>query len=154
MDTATTTPSCPPLEYYRLVRERLEHEDELIVQRLSWLVASQSFLFTAYAVTLNGLQGPRGGVFADQLMHLYRLIPAVGVLSCSLIYTGIIAAVIAVHLLRRAFDARIKDEASLGVPPIQTARPLRLLGQAAPLSLPLLFIIVGLFLLTRGLVGN
>ena len=43
------------LEYYRLIRERIEHEDNLVVQRLLWLVASQSFLFTACAIVLNGL---------------------------------------------------------------------------------------------------
>ncbi len=33
-----------PLDYYNVVRSRIEHEDNLVVQRLSWLVASQSFL--------------------------------------------------------------------------------------------------------------
>jgi hypothetical protein len=34
-----------PLEWYRLFRSRIEHEDNLIVQRLSWLMASQSCFF-------------------------------------------------------------------------------------------------------------
>src|SRR5204863_2997643 len=40
------------VEFYHLVRRRIEHEDSLTVNRLSWLVGSQSFLFTAYALTL------------------------------------------------------------------------------------------------------
>ena len=36
----------PQLEYYRIIRGQLEHEDDLISGRLSWFVASQSFLFS------------------------------------------------------------------------------------------------------------
>ena len=42
-----------PLERYQLFRSRIEHEDTLILQRLSWLMASQSFLFTAYAIVTS-----------------------------------------------------------------------------------------------------
>ena len=36
-----------------LIQARLSHEDELINQRISWLVNSQSFLLTAYAIHLT-----------------------------------------------------------------------------------------------------
>jgi hypothetical protein len=36
-----------PLDRYRIFRSRIEHEDNLILQRLSWLMASQSCLLTA-----------------------------------------------------------------------------------------------------------
>src|SRR5881628_2698690 len=81
------------LDYYQLIRQRIEHEDNLIVQRLSWLVASQSFLFTAYAIVLNGLTGsppPAAGALMHQQMRLSRLIPLAGILTCALIYVGIV----------------------------------------------------------------
>ena len=40
---------------FSLIQSRLSHEDDLVNQRVSWLVNSQSFLLTAYAITLNGL---------------------------------------------------------------------------------------------------
>jgi hypothetical protein len=40
---------------FTLIQARLSHEDDLVNQRVSWLVNSQSFLLTAYAITLNGL---------------------------------------------------------------------------------------------------
>jgi hypothetical protein len=43
------------LERYQVFRNRIEHEDNLIMQRFSWLMASQSILFTAYAIVPNGL---------------------------------------------------------------------------------------------------
>ena len=44
-----------PADFYRLIRSQIEHEDNLNSQRLSWFVASQSFLFTAYAIVLSNL---------------------------------------------------------------------------------------------------
>jgi hypothetical protein len=38
-----------PADWYRTIRDQIQHEDNLIVQRLSWLMAAQSFLFTGYA---------------------------------------------------------------------------------------------------------
>ena len=91
------------LEYYNLVRERLEHEDNLIVQRLTWLVGSQSFLFTAYAIVSNGLMSqpaqPACLHFGEQLQLLFQLIPIVAMLTCVLIYISILAAVTLIPLV-------------------------------------------------------
>jgi hypothetical protein len=46
--------SLSPVDLYHLVRSQIEHEDNLVSARLSWLLASQSCVFTAYAITLNG----------------------------------------------------------------------------------------------------
>jgi len=51
--------SAPPanlfglVDWYRTIRDQIQHEDNLIVQRLSWLMAAQSFLFTGYAIIAN-----------------------------------------------------------------------------------------------------
>jgi len=143
-----------PLEYYSLIRERIEHEDNLIVQRLSWLVASQSFLFTAYAIVTNGLttQPPQPACihFSDQLQLLFQLIPIVGTLTCLLIYISILAAVMSMRRLRNSYHSRFgSDEHDL--PPIMTRPPIRLFGHSAPVLLPLVFIIVWLVIWMRGL---
>src|SRR5437660_7609612 len=72
-----------------MVRARLEHEAGLTVNRLSWLVASQSFLFTAYAITLNGVAAGPGGAMTGRQAMLCRLIPLIGVATTGLIYTGL-----------------------------------------------------------------
>ena len=38
------------------IRRRIEHEDNLLNQRVSWVVSSQAFLLTGYAILLNGPQ--------------------------------------------------------------------------------------------------
>ena len=141
------------LDHYRLIRERIEHEDNLIVQRLSWLVASQSFLFTAYAIVLNGLSAPPPTAmpsFVRQMMAVHRLIPIVAILTSSLIYAGVLAAVRAMAQLRRLYSARVGAEAEV-LPPIQVATVTRRFGFAAPVLLPLVFIVVWLLLWLRGL---
>ena len=65
MNAPTMNTPLTALEYYNLIRERIEHEDNLIVQRLTWLVGSQSFLFTAYAIASNYLR--KSGAVSDTL---------------------------------------------------------------------------------------
>lgn len=139
-----------PLESYQLFRSRIEHEDNLIIQRLSWLLASQAFLFTAYAITTNGLSSvePKvAGHFLEQSGLLFRLIPTVAIGVAVLIYIGILAALRAIRQLRRLYQAQPVPP---DLPPIQTPATTRLLGLSAPLLLPLLFISVWLVLLLNG----
>jgi len=138
------------LEVYRIFRDRIEHEDNLIVQRLSWLVASQAFLFTAYAITTNGLTSidlKAAGRYTEQAALLFRLIPTVAISVAVLIDISILAALRAIRQMRRLYRMR---EISPDVPPIQTAASTRLLGLSAPLLLPLLFVSVWLVLLFNG----
>ena len=143
-------PDLDDVEFYRMIRARLEHEDGLTVNRLSWLVASQSFLFTAYAITLNGLAAGPGGAMAERQAMLCRIIPLIGVATTGLIYTGLIASARAVAWLRGTLRARIADETRLGLPPVHSPGAIVALGQVAPRVLPLVFLIVWLALLVAG----
>ena len=137
-------------DMYQLCRSRIEHEDELIVQRLSWLVASQSFLFTAYAITTNALTtlDPKAaGRFLDHAVLVFRLIPTVAICVALLIYISILAALRAIREIRRLYLSR---PIPADLPPIQTSATTRLLGLSAPLLLPLLFVSVWLVLLING----
>jgi hypothetical protein len=153
MNAPTMNTPLTPLEYYNLVRERIEHEDNLIVQRLTWLVGSQSFLFTAYAIVSNGLmsQPPQPAClhFGEQLQLLFQLIPIVAMLTCVLIYISILAAVITTSRLRRGYRSRFGPEED-ALPPIMTAAPVHLFGLVAPLFLPLMFTVIWLILWMHG----
>jgi len=142
-----------PLEYYNVVRARIEHEDSLIVQRLSWLVASQSFFFTAYAIVTNGLASQPQSIrthFMEQLELLFRLIPVVAALTCILIYVSILAAVASMRRLRKAYRSRFASDEE-GVPPIMTQPPIRLFGHSAAVLLPFVFITIWLVLWMYGM---
>lgn len=133
-----------------MVRARLEHEEGLTVNRLSWLVASQSFLFTAYAITLNGLTAPATVAMAARQAALCRLIPLIGIAITVLIYLGLLASGRASAWLVGAYRAGGGDETRLGLPPIQAPPALVTLGRLAPRVLPAMFLAVWLYLLTMG----
>src|SRR5580692_2895600 len=42
-----------PHEHFKLFRDYLQHEDDLIAQRISWNWTIQGFLVTAYALSLQ-----------------------------------------------------------------------------------------------------
>jgi len=146
MDISQPSESIAPLERYRIFRNRIEHEDTLIMQRLSWLMASQSFLFTAFAIVTNGLSmGPiaGGNVFIGHLDTLARIIPVVALINSLLIAVSIFGALKAVRELRAEY---FKGE-FLKTVPLQTSRFARYMGVSAPVLLPLLFLAVWLYLL-------
>mgnify|MGYP005810022667 CR=1 FL=1 len=135
-----------PLELYRIVRAQVEHEDNLVSQRLSWLLAAQSFLFTAYAISLNGPVQLRVERLADRLT---TLLPIVGICTAILLWITILAGIFAMRTLRVAFERCVSDLPK-DIPPIQTRGATLFGGQIGPFLVPPLFIVIWLFLLVRG----
>ncbi len=127
-----------PSPYAATVRRQLEHEDGLMVNRLSWLVASQSFLFTAYAIVLNAAPQTQNPAAAGRQDLLRILLPALGLATCGLIYLGVLAGVRVTNVLRRQFRERRARETNLEEMIVDTAAT-HALGLAAPLLLPPLF---------------
>ena len=138
-----------PLERYQVFRNRIEHEDNLIMQRLSWLMASQSFLFTAYAIVTNGMTTSPitgGNMFVSHLLTLAQIIPMVALLNSLLIFVSILAALKAIRELRNGYHHQPE---LFEVIPLQTSKSARVLGLSAPVLLPLLFLSVWFYLLMQ-----
>lgn len=138
-----------PLERYQIFRNRIEHEDNLVMQRLSWLMASQSFLFTAYAIVTSNLTTAAAisaNVHLHHLVTLSHIIPVVGLLNSFLIFVSILAALKAIRELRRRYERQPQPLQAIR---LQTSRTVRWAGLSAPLLLPLMFFAVWLFLLTE-----
>lgn len=104
-----------------------------MVNRLSWLVASQSFLFTAYAIVLNAASP--GAALAARQAQVLRLVPELGLATCGLIYLGLLAGLRVTMMLRRALRQRPGGLAGL----LPGTGLTHALGLAAPLLLPPLF---------------
>ena len=128
-----------------LLRARIEHEDGLIVSRTTWLMASESFLYTAYAIALNGITTP-GMTNVEHQARLLKLVPLIGIACSVMILAGVFAAIRAMVWLRKLYRTRV-DETRLGLAPIQTPIPNVVAGLAAPVLLPVVFIVVWLYLL-------
>lgn len=136
-------------QYYSIIRGQIEHEDNLIGQRLSWFVAAQSFLFTAYAITVSNSGPNHTEPVIERMRLLLWIIPMTSILTCVLIYATIIAGSIAVVALRRLYHNYADHTAATGLPPVQGYRRTQLLGQAAPMLMPLVFLVVWFILLVR-----
>jgi hypothetical protein len=139
-----------PVEQYHAVRSQIEHEDNLVSQRLSWLLASQSFLFTAYAITLNGPVQLHYQAYESHVHLLIVLLPLVGIVSALLIWASILAGISAMNKLKCDFAQRVGNNFPVGLPPIQTMGVALRGGQLGPVLIPLLFIGVWLVLLVHG----
>ena len=131
-----------PVDWYRTIRDQIQHEDNLIVQRLSWLMAAQSFFFTGYAIIANATPQARNPLLAKQQDLLFNIIPGVACISDILIYCSVIAGVLALYRLRKAYATHVSSIG--GFPEIQGSQLTRWLGIAFPILLPLVFLIAWL----------
>ncbi len=153
-DEAALTPMPPlsPVERYHILRDQFQHEDDLTTQRLSWLLASQAFLFTGYAIVLNGPERVQNPFVAAQRAWLLTAIPGLGLSSAVLIYVSIVAGIIALfNLHRRACVICGSSPTNGGFPPIQGEKFTRIIGVASPILIPPIFAGVWLYLMLRGL---
>lgn len=157
MDSATppsSPPSDPPLgpiDYYRLVRSQIEFEANLAAQRLNWFVTAQAFLFSAYAITLNAPHESATPHYASQQSLLFHLIPLVACATCFLVYLSVLGDIFAQVHLREFLAAHVAPDRLIPLPAIQGRASTRLLGLAAPLGLPIVFVAVWIFIYTHGL---
>lgn len=120
-----------------------------MVNRLSWLVASQSFLFTAYAIVLNGTLPAQNTALASRQSLLMNLLPALGLATCGLIYLGVLAGTRVTLFLRRRLRQRLAGTAGIEELMLGTATA-HTFGLAAPLLLPSLFLAAWTTLLLWG----
>ncbi len=135
-DQGGSPPSPDERDYYRLYRERIAAEDLLVFHRLSWLLVSQSILFGVWA-TAFFRQGERaitpGGTAA---------LAGVGLVTCLVIAAGILAAVCAIEVFRRAYRDHYPGggRPNAALPPLVASTWTYLCGLFVPLCLPVLFI--------------
>jgi hypothetical protein len=139
-DRSSVLTDSPDRCKYDLIRGRMDHEDVLITNRLNWLITSQSFLFAAYATLFRS--GGAQQVVGAEVPLLVRLIPLIGLLSGILVYTAILAGVVALMhnrgLLRTHLRAVLSRDPDF--PAVHGRRPMAWLALLAPVFLPLVLV--------------
>jgi hypothetical protein len=131
---------------YRLIRDEIVHEDGLIGQRLGWFLASQAFLLAALA-TANGSERRMP---AWSTNYFFPLIPLVAILSCLLIFGGLLAGVATLQRWRRLMKTPEYHNILLFPRVARDAWIIRL-GWAAPVALPVIFLVAWAYLLVQGI---
>jgi hypothetical protein len=128
---------------FTLIQARLSHEDDLVNQRVSWLVNSQSFLLTAYAITLNGLAADASKPLAVVQRKLLNMLPVVGVACVLLVCVALVGGLCAIAELRRfAATKYAKDRLFL-----ISKQTTQFLGVSAPVLIPIVFLVIWLAVL-------
>lgn len=123
---------------FSLIQARLSHEDDLVNQRVSWLVNSQSFLLTAYAITLNGLAADASKPLAVVQRKLLNLLPVVGVVCVVLVSVALLGGLSAIGELRRFASTNYEKDRLFLISKPTT----QFLGVSAPVLIPLVFLVI------------
>ena len=143
----TTDPQTSERDFgqYKMIRDEISHEDNLMGSRVSWFMASQSFLLTAMAIA----QGPVQPLPHARNNYFFPLLPVVAIVSDLLILAGVAAGIIVLHRWRRSLE---QDEPRFeSFPRIRRDNSIMRLGWSAPIGLPLVFLAAWLYLLWAGL---
>jgi hypothetical protein len=123
---------------FTLIQARLSHEDDLVNQRVSWLVNSQSFLLTAYAITLNGLAADASKPLAIVQRKLLEMLPIVGVACVLLVCVALAGGLCAISELRCFAATKFPKDRLLLISKPTT----QFLGVSAPVLIPLVFLVI------------
>src|SRR6267154_3669784 len=121
---------------YSFLREEIRHQDNLINARLSWLVSSQSFLLSGFAVTLNGSAQALLPIYAKLNVILVTSLPVAGLVTDVASYLTIWAAISRMGKIRHLAGSSHPPH----LPPVQADRLTRRLGLAGPILIPLVFL--------------
>jgi hypothetical protein len=128
--------------FQQALRGRLDRENALIVQRTDAMLASQAFLFAAYAIAVNGQP-------ASSQLHRARLlitvIPWISIVTLLLFQVTIWAGILASARLRRYAVASQDPRVWI----LDVGRAPRVMGVAGPVMIPLMLLVTWVVLLVE-----
>lgn len=99
-----TTPTLK--EYYYMLREQIQHEDSLVNQRITWLVAIEGFLFAAFV----GIIASRDKIDEYEFYILLLVIAIIGIRFSQISKQSIGAAHKSLEILRDLWNKPPRDE--------------------------------------------
>src|ERR671932_1705181 len=97
-------------ELYHIIRERIDYEENLLNQRVIWLIFSQSFLVSAYAIMLNSPPEPKTPMYGELQSCLIWLLPSLSLILSIIVYLRVISTLYQIAQLRESFDTYPKDD--------------------------------------------
>ena len=128
------------MAFQQTLRTRLDRENDLIVGRTDAMLASQAFLFAAYAIAVTGQPDPS---LWHRLRLLIVLIPWIGVASLLLFQLTIWAGILVSIRLRRYVAA--SEDPRVWI--LHVGRAPLIMGVAGPVLIPVMLVVTWLVLL-------
>jgi hypothetical protein len=141
-------------ELYGLIRSQIEHENELVSQRVIWQILTQAFFFGAYASLLNAPKEAKNYLFESEQILLLWLMPIAAILAGLLAYISIVSSLKTIVLLRQRYEDRAHskspgDPSSKLYPDIQGPAQWGNMAMFSPGMMPLVFTVSWLVVLGR-----
>ncbi|MEQ1865079.1 MAG: hypothetical protein ABL996_10560 [Micropepsaceae bacterium] len=98
-------------KYYEFLIRKIDHEDSLIHFRTQWSLTFQGFLFAAYSLVIASEAFAKSDSASQQIMADFLLLLSVaGVASAGVTTRGVKAALWALSLLKRDWEATYDAE--------------------------------------------
>ena len=88
-------------ELYGVIRSQIEHENDLVSQRVVWQILTQAFFFGAYTSLLNASKDAKNSLFESEQTLLLGLIHTAALLAGVLTYIDILSSLKATVSLRQ-----------------------------------------------------
>jgi len=135
-----------------MVRKQIEHEDELINQRLNWFLVTQGFLMAAFGTVFAG-EGTSINAGEGMVRPVLVCMCLVGTLLSVLSFFGIRTAHLSIKALRETWVERLEKDATPGSEKpgfpriIWEGKPCQWSASYTTMGTPLLFVIVWLVLM-------
>jgi hypothetical protein len=125
------------LKLARIIRERLDRENDLMAHRTTWTVASQSFLLSAYAGCVAGASHEPTNPHAKTLEALVILLPWTAVASLIVLVVAVSGGLLTMAELRGKFQPNSAHEHLMMRGPFLP----RMAGLIAPVAVPFVFLL-------------
>jgi hypothetical protein len=136
------------IDIYKTTRGQIEHVDNIISQRIIWLVISQSFFFSGYSILITG--EPKDTLLFEKQHELILLFPIAAILMNVISLIDIISGMNYLKALCISFnDKKRIEKIDVPFPPIEGFRKLNLLKNLSALILPSVFAIIWIIILIR-----
>jgi hypothetical protein len=113
-------------------RAKIEHEDDLVNHRLSWLTTSQAIFFAAYVFGFSKTP--------NWPSAFRRALPPLALLTCAAFYVGLIAAMRAANIVRENWDKKFHQYEDYRDALLAGSEVTRKSGRVPATVVPLLFI--------------
>ncbi|HYE55814.1 MAG TPA: hypothetical protein VD996_13270 [Chitinophagaceae bacterium] len=127
-------------ELYKTSRGQIEHITNNLAQRVIWLVIAQSFFFSGFSVLINGKPLiPHLQPVWDALSYIF---PIAALLTVAFTFIDVLTSFNNLRDIRLKYENHCDPEEARTYPLIHGTQKQRIFQHAAPMLLPIMFIVV------------
>lgn len=135
----------PASNLYTTIRGQVEHLNNILSQRIIWLVIAQSFFFSGFAVLITGKPDQKWAAIHEKLLVVF---PVASMLAVILTYVDVISSLLYLRRLRNFYASKPKNDPNeSNYPPMAGYKGLSMMEHVCPAVLPIVFTATWIYIL-------